>query len=102
MTKISSASGDEARLTIVDKAASCRPAIQLDVGIDPSMMRAMILDAEAETFVQRFKQAADEVILELRKVHESLNRELEVIQTTTEAARQAAEEATMAVESIES
>jgi predicted HTH transcriptional regulator len=72
-----------------------------NVAIDPSMMRAIILEAEADAFVARFKQAADEVISVLDDVHSSLADDLRTVQDLTQDAIAAAEQAAQAAESIE-
>jgi len=121
---------DETRLSLVSKAASCRPAIDVsiqienvqtdtpilridipegdnkpysttsgtykiradgrNVGIDPPLMRAMILEVEAEEFVARFRHAAEEVIRHLSQVRKDLSQQIERVQKAAELASESA------------
>jgi predicted HTH transcriptional regulator len=74
-----------------------------NVGIDPSLMKAMILQSETEEFVNRFRHAAEDVLSELRSVQTLLSEQIERVNQVAEVARdtaaraeQAANEATQA------
>jgi len=71
-----------------------------NIAIDPSMMRTMILESEAATFVARFRKAADEVIYALDEVHDSLARDIDGVRHAAEQAATAAEDAHAAAESL--
>ncbi len=74
-----------------------------NVGIDPSLMKAMILQSETDEFVKRFRHAATDVIKELSDVRKELSEQIERVRQAAELARDtaaraedAAQEATQA------
>ena len=69
-----------------------------NVAIDPQLMRAMILQAEADEFVARFKAAGDAFIGELNAVHTDLTRQIEVVEAIAAEAAEAARDAQQAAD----
>ena len=61
-----------------------------NVGISPQLMKAMILEAEADQFVARFRHAADDLIGKLDEVSERLTSEIQAVGQAAERASQAA------------
>ncbi len=60
-----------------------------NTALDPSMIRAMILEQESDQFVARFKAAADELLKQVNQVHTDLAEQIQRV-------KQAADEATNA------
>jgi ATP-dependent DNA helicase RecG len=126
---------DETRISIISKATSCRPSIDIrisvenlgsekpilridipegdkkpyctssgmyktradgrNIAIDPSMMRAMILDIESAQFLKRFKSAGDELVDQINYVHKELVCLLLRVEQAANDAKDAADDASM-------
>ena len=69
-----------------------------NVAIDPQLMRAIILQAEADEFVARFKAAGDALVGELNAVHTDLTRQIEIVEAVAAEAAEAARDAQQAAD----
>jgi len=72
-----------------------------NIGIDPTMMKAIILERESEEFVARFKAATDELLKQIAIVHSDLAEQIAQAEFTASMAieaAQAAEEAAIGAE----
>jgi predicted HTH transcriptional regulator len=69
-----------------------------NIAIDPNMMRAIILESEAEQFVARFKEAGDELLAQIQKVHADLAERITEVEYAAELATDAAQQAADAAE----
>ena len=67
-----------------------------NVAIDPSLMKAIILDKEAGEFVARFKAAGNELLKQINKVHQDLGRQIQRVEQAAEEATEAARDAEQA------
>jgi len=61
-----------------------------NLAIDPPLIKAMILQSEADEFVKRLKHAADELVQEMDKVKIELSTQIQEVKSATEAAIEAA------------
>lgn len=124
---------DRVRQMFVSMAASCRPALDIEIRIenlaaglpifridipegpnkpyctgsgtyktraegqniplDPTMMRALILEQEAREFVTRFKQASEDLLARIALVHDDLTTQLARVEGVAQEATRAAEAA---------
>ena len=129
---------DRERLSIVGKALSCKPPINIifrienssgkkpiiridisegenklywtssgvykirsegqNIGIDPQLLKAMILKSESDEFVHRFKLAADEVIKKLETVEDEIINQVKRVEAIANEAALAAENASDAAQ----
>jgi len=64
-----------------------------NIAIDPNLMRAIILDEESEKFISRFKSAAEEVLVQIKQVHDDLAARIEEVNNAALQASKAAERA---------
>lgn len=71
-----------------------------NVAIDPQLMRAIILQAEADEFVARFKAAGDAFVDELNAVHSDLTRQIEIVEGIAAEAAEAARDAHQAADEM--
>lgn len=69
-----------------------------NIGIDPAMMKALILERESDQFVSRFRHAADDLMDELLKIHFFLSGQIGQLQKTTQQAIEASTEAASAAQ----
>lgn len=121
---------DQTRQAIIGKAASCRPAVDIDiraentetdkpilridipdgpnkpyatgsgtykirseasnVAIDPPLMKTIILESEADQFIDRFKHAADELMTVFVQMNEELSERIREAQEVAERANESA------------
>jgi predicted HTH transcriptional regulator len=72
-----------------------------NVAIDPPLMRAIILEKEAEEFVARFKAAGDELLKEIDRVHQDLAEQIQRVERAAEEATEAAYDAERAAKQAE-
>ena len=64
-----------------------------NIAIDPPLMKAIILQQEADEFVMRFKAAADELLKHIDHVHKSLDKQVRRVERAARDAEKAAVEA---------
>lgn len=69
-----------------------------NIAIDPPLMKAMILEQEAEKFIERFRFAADELLKQIAYIHKDLGRQITRVEVVAEEATEAARDAAQAAE----
>jgi len=64
-----------------------------NIAIDPPLMKAIILEREADEFVARFKAAADELLKQINQVHKDLDKQIRRVERAARDAEKAAVDA---------
>ena len=72
-----------------------------NIGIDPSLMKAIILEKESEEFLKRFKSAADELLMSIAEVHANLTEQINQVENVAQEAISAANDAEQAARDAE-
>jgi len=67
-----------------------------NIAIDPPLMRAIILEREANEFVARFKAAGDELLQQINEIHHNLSEQIQRVENAAREATEAARDAEQA------
>jgi predicted HTH transcriptional regulator len=69
-----------------------------NLAIDPPLMKAIILEKEANEFVARFKAAGDELLKQIDLVHQDLGEQIQRVEQAADEATEAARDAEQAAQ----